>query len=278
MYSGRRINLFRNRVGPSVSLMDTLLETITQIHRNHHKTLQFHLRNNDQNKLYYLSPDTIHNIREYMKYKLMSFHIHSPFSINLASNKPSTVNTSIQTLNKILNSIAPYNATCVVHCGSIGNSDESIRNLNRTDPTSWLLLENSAGAGTQLGSTIEDIKYFFSKITRSKTALCIDIQHAFAAGVTQWDSYEESQRILYEYSQIAPIKLIHLNDSKVSFGSRVDSHQIIGQGQIWSEHKSAEGLLGILDWCAYHDIDIVEETSDSSASISYLRYIKDSYI
>lgn len=264
-FSGRRITLFKNRVGPSVVYQDSLLNTLENVHSNFYRTCQLQFDN------VYLSRDDIQACQEFMYRKLMTFHVHSPFTVNLASAKGAVVGNSKKSLNTILSQIAELDATCIVHCGSVGTLDQVVNNINSLNPKGVLLLENSAGEGTQLGSTIEEIEYLMSNITRPNIGLCIDTQHAFASGISSWDVYEDSMEILDRYNQIAPVRLIHLNDSKVQCGSRVDSHEVIGRGNIWSDPRYWGGLMGILDWCIQHNVDIVEETSNSQDSISFLR-------
>jgi len=274
-YSGKRIVLFKNRVGPSVKFSNTLVDTLQSVHIKYSRTCQFILT---KDIIDTITEQDIDNCYIFMFQKLMTFHIHSPMNINLASNNKAVISNSIKILNCILSCIEKLNATCVVHCGSVGTNEQTIDNINSLNSEGWILLENSAGAGSQLGSTIEDLNYIMSNIVRPNTGLCIDTQHAYAAGVTKWNSYDESIDILDIYNSIGQIKLIHLNDSKSTFGSRVDSHEVIGRGHIWSDNNNYEGLAGIINWCTFHNVDIVEETSDSDDSISFIKYIRDMYL
>ena len=274
-YSGKRIVLFKNRVGPSVKFNNSLLNTLQSVHSKYNRTCQFVL---SKEVLDTITKEDIYDSSIFMFQKLMTFHIHSPMNINLTSNNKVVVSNSIKILNRILSCIEKLDATCVVHCGSVGTNEQTIDNINSVNNNGWMLLENSAGAGSQLGSTIEDLSYIMSNIVRPNTGLCIDTQHAYAAGITKWDSYDESIQILDVYNNIGQIKLIHLNDSKSIFGSRIDSHEIVGKGYIWSDNNNYEGLAGIISWCTHHNVDIVEETNDSNDSISFIKYIRDMYL
>jgi len=274
-YSGKRIVLFKNRLGPSIKLTNSLLDTLQLVHSQYSRTCQLVLT---KKHIDAITEQDINECSIFMFKKLMTFHIHSPMNINLASNNKSVVSNSIKTLNNILSCVENLDTTCVVHCGSVGTNEQTIDNINSLYNKGWILLENSAGAGSQLGHTIDDISYLMSNIVRPNTGLCIDTQHAYAAGVTQWNTYDESIHILDTYNSIGQIKLIHLNDSKSIFGSRVDSHEVIGQGHIWSNTNNYEGLAGIINWCTFHNVDIVEETNDSDDSISFIKYIRDMYL
>ncbi len=274
--AGKRVRLFRNRVGFSANFSDALLSTLEDSHNNYNRTCQFYL-GGKAGPVWQLMIGDIIASRDFMEKKLMTFHIHSPININLSAIKPNVASASVKSLNNILTQISDLNATCIVHCGAIGEPQRVVDNINRLTTVGCLLLENSAGAGTQHGSTIDEMKFFINNISRPNTGICIDTQHAFAAGVTKWDSYDESIKILNVYNSLGKIKLIHLNDSKVDFGSKIDSHQIIGQGFIWSDPHKYLGLMGILAWCDVNNVDIVEETSDSTTSISFLRSIRNTY-
>ena len=60
---------------------------------------------------------------------------------------------------------------------------------------------------------------------------------------------------------IKNFKLLHLNDSKVDFGSKKDRHENIGYGYIWKESKKS--LIYIMEKCSYYKIPIVLETNSS---------------
>lgn len=98
-----------------------------------------------------------------------------------------------------------------------------------------LLLENTAGQGTTLGSQIEELGFILKRVQqRDRLGVCIDTCHAFAAGYDLSTSmgFENLMDDLQRHVGIEQIVAIHLNDSKKECGSRVDRHEHIGHGQI----------------------------------------------
>ena len=98
-----------------------------------------------------------------------------------------------------------------------------------------LILENSAGAGNTLGTSIAEIARIIAASEHSDhLQFCLDTAHAFAAG---WPVHqcEGLDQVLAELdSTIGPerLVLIHANDSRSSWSSRVDRHWHIGRGKI----------------------------------------------
>lgn len=101
-----------------------------------------------------------------------------------------------------------------------------------------LVIENTAGQGSNLGYKFEHLGYIIDKIEdKSRVGVCIDTCHTFASGYdlrtpqTYKETMEAFERIVgFEY-----LKGMHINDSKVKLGSRVDRHHSIGKGEIGLE-------------------------------------------
>ena len=91
-----------------------------------------------------------------------------------------------------------------------------------------IILENTAGQGTEMGYQLDHLGKIVGAIKSPRLGVCLDTQHAFAAG------YSPAQLINEFDNHIGLEKLacIHLNDSKKALGSRVDRHQDIGEGYI----------------------------------------------
>lgn len=96
-------------------------------------------------------------------------------------------------------------------------------------------LEITAGQGTNLGYRFEHIRNIIDSTKESdRLRVCFDTEHAFAAGY-DLRTQEGYERTFSEFNEVIGIKLLaafHLNDSKKEFHSRVDRHEIIGQGHI----------------------------------------------
>ncbi|MHB1157155.1 MAG: deoxyribonuclease IV [Phycisphaerales bacterium] len=92
-------------------------------------------------------------------------------------------------------------------------------------------LEITAGQGTSLGWRLEHLRTIIDRVKQpERLAVCIDTAHAFAAGYDP-----ASQEFLDELDATIGcdrVKVLHVNDSKVERGKRVDRHAHIGQGHI----------------------------------------------
>lgn len=98
-----------------------------------------------------------------------------------------------------------------------------------------LLLENTAGQGTCLGHTLEQLAQMLDGINNdARVGLCIDTCHAYAAGyeINQQAGFNDFRKQIDDLLPKNSIAALHLNDSKKPLGSRVDRHEHIGRGEI----------------------------------------------
>jgi deoxyribonuclease-4 len=101
-----------------------------------------------------------------------------------------------------------------------------------------VLLETTAGTGTALGSSFEELAQLRSRIPapfRRRIGFCADTCHLYATGydlVRDFDGvWEHWDRVI----GFGRLRCIHLNDSKTPFGARRDRHELIGQGTLGPE-------------------------------------------
>lgn len=131
-----------------------------------------------------------------------------------------------------------------------------------------ILLETSTGQGTEMHYRLEDLAHFFNKFSkseskelRSRVKLCLDTCHVFAAGYDIRGSANISI-FLKKFNKLIGvdnIHLLHLNDSRVKLGDRVDRHESIGKGYIKSN-----SLVKIFNYFRKLNIPIVLETRGDS--------------
>ncbi|MEI6524749.1 MAG: deoxyribonuclease IV, partial [Planctomycetota bacterium] len=102
----------------------------------------------------------------------------------------------------------------------------------------WLLLENTAGQGSCLGWSMEQLGWMLERTGEPmRVGVCLDTCHAHAAG---YDFASESgfkawEKDAKKHGVLDAIRALHLNDSKKGCGSRVDRHEHIGLGTIGRE-------------------------------------------
>jgi deoxyribonuclease-4 len=95
------------------------------------------------------------------------------------------------------------------------------------------VIENTAGQGTNLGHTFEQLAHIIDKVEdKSRVGVCIDTAHTLAAGyeIRTEESYKETFQSFDDIVGFKYIKGIHLNDSKKEVGTKVDRHDAIGKG------------------------------------------------
>src|SRR5688500_13480747 len=107
--------------------------------------------------------------------------------------------------------------------------------LERSPGRAVLLLELTAGGGTVLGSTFEDMAELIAAIppsVRGRIGVCFDTAHVFAAGYDLANDYDGVWSRFDDVVGRERLRMMHLNDSKVPLGSKRDRHELIGEGAI----------------------------------------------
>lgn len=100
------------------------------------------------------------------------------------------------------------------------------------------VIENTAGQGTNLGHRFEHLAAIIDQVDdKSRVGVCLDTCHAFAAGY-DLRTAEATTATLDEFEAVVGFEYLrgmHLNDAKSAFGSRVDRHHSLGEGNIGLE-------------------------------------------
>lgn len=100
------------------------------------------------------------------------------------------------------------------------------------------VIENTAGQGSNLGFSFEQIAHIIDKIEdKSRVGVCIDTCHAFAAGydLSTLEGYSETWRRFGEIIGFKYLSAMHLNDTKKGLASKVDRHENLGKGVLGSD-------------------------------------------
>ena len=109
---------------------------------------------------------------------------------------------------------------------------------NIPDNTVTLCLETTAGQGSNLGYTFEQIAYMLDRVEdKDHIGVCLDTCHIFAAGyaITNPKDYKKTIKSFDDIIGLKKLKIVHTNDSKTEFGSKKDRHEHIGEGHIGIE-------------------------------------------
>ena len=136
---------------------------------------------------------------------------------------------------------------------------KAINEIHRETPDgrAIVLIETTAGQGTTLGRTFEEIGAIIERLDdKDRIGVCIDTCHVFAAGydIRDADSYAATMSAFDANVGFHFLKCVHLNDSQKGLGSHVDRHAHIGQGEIGTagfgfvvNDERLAGLPGILE-------------------------------
>jgi deoxyribonuclease IV len=172
--------------------------------------------------------------------------VHSNYLINLASPNRVLRTRSVQAFHQEIVRAAALGADyLVLHPGnSVGAPVESaisaiadgLRQAARGSRPGELqiLLENTAGQGSSIGSKFQELQAIIDACPEMNLGVCVDTAHLFAMG---WDirTAKGLETTLGEINRtvgLDRVLVVHVNDSKVALGTRVDRHQHIGKGKI----------------------------------------------
>lgn len=195
---------------------------------------------------------------------------HASYLINMASPKEELRQKSLDAMAVELQRAERLGIPfVVVHPGSYTTSTDSdgIANICRSideihkklpDLKTQILLENTAGQGTNLGWQFEQLQAMIEGIDASdRVGVCIDTCHAFAAGYELADptGYENTIALLAETVDLKRVKAFHINDSKKPFASRKDRHEHIGRGEM-----GLEPFRNLLNDSRFNEVPMYLET------------------
>ncbi|MDD4609268.1 MAG: deoxyribonuclease IV [Bacteroidaceae bacterium] len=122
------------------------------------------------------------------------------------------------------------------------------------------VIENTAGQGSNLGFTFEQLGYILSRVEdKSRVGVCIDTCHTFTAGYDLITAYDETFDTFEKEVGFQYLRAIHLNDSKKPLGSKVDRHDSLGDGFIGMAF-----FKRFMKDERFNDLPIILETPDSS--------------
>lgn len=170
---------------------------------------------------------------------------HNSYLINLAAAEPALRDRSVQALCDELDRAEALGLDgLVMHPGSYtsGTEEAGLRLIAeglaqifdaRPDAKTRVLLEHTAGQGTNLGHRFEHLAEIIERLNGSRrVGVCLDTCHLIAAGydIRSREGYDETFRQFGRIVGFSRLKVFHFNDSKKPCGSRVDRHEHIGKG------------------------------------------------
>ena len=195
--------------------------------------------------------------------------IHGPYIINLASPEPAMWRKSLALYQEEYARVGQLRAQYLVtHVGSHKGEGEAAgiarvaealnQTLEQSSQTVMILLENTAGSGQGIGYQFEQLAAIRDGVrAKDRVGICLDTAHCFAAGypIHTVEGLEATVVSFERTIGLSHLKMIHLNDSKVPFESRVDRHWHIGQG-----HIGLEAFRRLVNHPHLRDIPFILET------------------
>lgn len=176
---------------------------------------------------------------------------HSPYITNLSTPKPDLQELTVRSLVEDLTICDAYGTPgLVVHSGKhvdMGESyglDRMVETLNLIleayQGPCRILLENTAGQGSEVGTTLEQLVQTRARtIAPERVGFCFDTCHGFAAGLWNAELLPAFLQTARDTGYLQALQAIHFNDSKGPFGNHRDRHEFIGKGNIGEEALSA---------------------------------------
>ncbi|MDP3947597.1 MAG: deoxyribonuclease IV [bacterium] len=173
-------------------------------------------------------------------------YLHAAYLVNLASPNSALRAHSERSLADHLRIAGALGAEGLIfHIGSGKElpKEEAIRYvvgamrrvLEEALGETLLIIENSAGGGHKIGSSLKEIAHIMRQIGSRRVKMCFDTAHAFEAGVIKRYDREGVAQLLAALDGtvgLDALVALHVNDSKTAFNSHHDRHENIGEGQI----------------------------------------------
>jgi deoxyribonuclease IV len=192
---------------------------------------------------------------------------HAMYLVNLANPKDDLYEKSVATMINSVDVGCAIEADGVVfHIGShLGaGMDAGLKRvvkamkkvLDRCSDKTWLLMENTAGAGATIGRSIEELALIFDRLKgHPRLGVCLDSCHLYASGydVTDEAALDATLDELDDSIGLDRLRALHVNDSAMPLGSNRDRHANIGDGlmgrnlSVFLRHPKLQGLPAVLE-------------------------------
>jgi deoxyribonuclease IV len=192
---------------------------------------------------------------------------HALYLCNFAAPDDAIYEKSVAALRNTMQVACAIDADAVVfHVGShLGSGFEAgvervaaamEQVLELCSDTTWLLMENSAGAGGTIGRSIDELAVLFDRLDRHpRLGVCLDSCHLYVSGIDVTDNGALDALLgeLDERMGLDRLRALHVNDSKAPLGSNRDRHENIGDGLLGDElgvflsHPRLQGLPAVLE-------------------------------
>ena len=208
--------------------------------------LQIFAKNASQWRGRVLPPEEIREFRAHVtRAGIEPVVSHASYLINLATASPGLRQQSLEAMGDEIDRAEALGLLGVVlhpGCYTTGCEADGLQRIAdgllellraRRRGRTMILLEHTAGQGTSLGATFEQLASMIAKMNdHPRVGVCLDTCHLLASGydLTSPEGYASTFAQFGRLVGFDRLKVFHLNDSKKPLGSRVDRHEHIGRG------------------------------------------------
>jgi len=263
--------------GPHISLGKTLYETACTMCESKADCIQVFFGNPINTVIRKFPESDLVKTGDFLRETNRKLYVHAPYVINLASSEEKIIQNGKACLQNILHTQAkvdPERTGTVLHIGAKGTIQNVVNQINDIEITSPLFLENCAGEGSKLGKDLDELRKLKEGIDSHRVGFCLDTCHCHSSGMCDM---KHSERVVKMFEDIDTDRIIvHLNDSKTDFQSKVDRHAVVGFGSVWNYHNpdSFESLITLRNYCKENSHDIILETPSESIETFELNILK----
>ena len=146
--------------------------------------------------------------------------------------------------------------------------------LERCQGDTWLLIENSAGAGGTIGRSLEELHVLLARLeNHPRLGICLDSCHLYASGydVTDPKAVDALVRDLDARVGLDCVRALHVNDSAAPLGSNRDHHANIGEGLMGEGLGAFLAHPSLQHLAAYLEVPGVAKSGPNADEIRKLR-------
>lgn len=214
------------------------------------------------------APESIERFRaRRQEAKIGGIVCHALYLCNLAAPDDAIYDKSVQTMRNTVDAACSIGADAVIfHVGShLGAGFEAgldrtsaalTQILERCEGDTWLLMENSAGAGGTIGRSVEELAMLLERLDgHPRLGICLDSCHLYASGYDVTDPAAVDALVADVAARMGldRLRALHVNDSAAPLGSNRDRHANILEGELgeglgaFLAHPAFQGLSAYLE-------------------------------
>jgi deoxyribonuclease IV len=234
------------RLGAHMSVAGGLPRAVDRAVAHRCDALQIFAKNASQWRGRVVPPEEVREFRAKVKASgIKPVVSHASYLINLATTIPALRRQSVEAMGDEMDRAEALGLLGVVlhpGCYTLGSEAEGLELIAesllelleaRRRGKTMVLLEHTAGQGTALGATFEQLASIIAKMNdHPRVGVCLDTCHLLASGydICSPEGYASTFKQFGRLVGFDRLKVFHLNDSKKPLGSRIDRHEHIGAG------------------------------------------------